>query len=145
MQQYSLAADTKGELGYNILPRTGAGLLTLTSKTCNIQSTHFYQKCKESFSAAGGSWMLIYKYANQSGRRRRMLGRISVCSHWKIKQIKSEDVSLVLQCLHNVQLFIRTEELKKKQSTTRRGNVWEKRDKTLLEKKRNSTLMTVRK
>ena len=49
MQQRRLAAGTKGELGDNILPETRAGLLTPTSKTSNIQSTHFYQKCKESF------------------------------------------------------------------------------------------------
>lgn len=49
MQQCSLAAGTKGELEDNILPKTRAGRLTPTSKTSNIQSTHFYQKCKESF------------------------------------------------------------------------------------------------
>lgn len=38
------------------ITETRAGLLTPTSAASNIQTTHFYQKCRE-FSAFGGSWL----------------------------------------------------------------------------------------
>lgn len=113
MQQCSLAAYSKGELGDNILPETRAGLLTPTSKISNIQSTYFYQKCKESFQPlkeAGFSLNMQNELAELAGI---WAGFMSVRSNTFILG----NVLCVVECLYTMHLFIYTEEMIKASKT----------------------------
>lgn len=118
MQQCSLAAYTKGELGDNILPETRTGLLTPTSKISDNQSTYFYQKCKESFQPLEEGFSL-----NMQNELAELAGFMSVRSN----TFKLGNVLRGVECLYTMHLFIYTEEMIKASKTQKYGKYVQKK------------------